>query len=98
MSYAISANRLRDGVVVFLSPSGWVEHLPSAERFPDKAAADAALEARARADEKRNLLVEPTAFELREAGGRIEAAHIREAIRAKGPTVRPDLGKQADAN
>lgn len=98
MSYAISANRLRDGVVVFLSPSGWVEHLADAERFPDKAAADAALEARARADEKRNLLVEPTVFEVREAGGRIEAAHIREAIRARGPTVRPDLGKQADAN
>jgi hypothetical protein len=98
MSYAISANRLRDGVVVFLGPSGWVERLADAERFPDKAAADAALDARARADEKRNLLVEPTAFELREVGGRIEAAHIREAIRAKGPTVRPDLGKQAVAN
>ena len=98
MSYAISANRLCDGVVVFLSPAGWVEHLADAERFPDKAAAEAALEARARADEKRNLLVDPTAFELREAGGRIEAAHIREAIRANGPTVRPDLGKQAVAN
>ena len=98
MSYAISANRLHDGVVVFLSAAGWVERLGDAERFPDKAAAEAAVEARARADEKRNLLVEPTVFELREADGRVEAAHIREAIRAKGPTVRPDLGKQAATN
>lgn len=98
LSYAISANRLRDGVVVFLGRSGWVERLGDAERFPDKAAAEAALEARARADEKRNLLVEPTAFELRVTNGLVEAAHIREAIRAKGPTVRPDLGKQAVAN
>ncbi|MBX9757399.1 MAG: DUF2849 domain-containing protein [Beijerinckiaceae bacterium] len=95
MSYAISANRLTDGVVIFLSASSWAEDLASAERFADQAAAEAALEQRAKADAARNLLVDPTVFELRESGGRIEAAHIREAIRAKGPSVRPDLGKQA---
>ena len=95
MSYAISANRLTDGTVIFLSGENWVEDLDDAQRFADQAAADAALEARGKADAARNLLVDPTVFALREAGGRVEAAHIREAIRAKGPTVRPDLGKQA---
>lgn len=95
MSYAISANRLTDGAVIFLSRDGWAHALEDAERFADKAAAEAALETRARRDAARNLLVEPIVFDLRETGGRVEAAHIREAIRAKGPTVRPDLGKQA---
>ena len=29
-------------------------------------------------------------------GGRVRAAHIRERMRALGPTVRLDLGKQAE--
>lgn len=95
MSYAISANRLTDGAVIFLTSHGWAHTIEEAERFADKAAAEAALASRAQADAARNLLVEPIVFDLREAGGRVEAAHIREAIRAKGPTVRPDLGKQA---
>lgn len=95
MSYAISANRLRDGAVIFLAGPDWVEDLAGAQVFPDKAGADAALESRAKADAARNLLVDPIAFEIRNEGGRVEAAHIREAIRAKGPSVRPDLGKQA---
>lgn len=98
MSYAISANRLADGAVIFLSHAGWADTLPEAERFADKPAAEAALELRVRPDAARNLLVDPMIFGLRETGGRIEAAHIREAIRAKGPTVRPDLGKQADSH
>ena len=28
--------------------------------------------------------------------GQVRAAHIRERMRALGPTVRPDLGKQAE--
>lgn len=97
MSYAISANRLTDGTVIFLGSGAWVERLADAERFQDKAAAEAALEQRAMPDAARNLLVDPGVFDLKETGDRVEAAHIREAIRAKGPTVRPDLGKQAGA-
>ena len=95
MSYAISANRLIDGIVVFLSPTGWAEELRDAERFSDKAAAEAAMDNRAKLDAARNLIVEPTAFELTQINGAVRAEHIREAIRANGPTVRPDLGKQA---
>lgn len=97
MSYAISANRLTDGAVIFLGREGWVERLPEAEFFAQKTSAEAALEMRAKADAGRNILVEPAVFEVRETGADATPAHIREAIRAKGPTVRPDLGKQAGA-
>lgn len=95
MSYAISANRLHDGAVVFLSAEGWTGRLGDAQRFADKASVELALDARARADVARNLIVEPTPIDLIESDGRVRASHIREAIRANGPTVRTDLGKQA---
>lgn len=95
MSYAISANRLTDGVVVFLAQNAWVESLASAERFSQRNAAEAALDTRAGADVRRNIIVEPLMFDIRERDGVIEASHIREAIRAKGPSIRTDLGKQA---
>jgi sulfite reductase (NADPH) hemoprotein beta-component len=95
MNYAISANRLTDGIVIFLAPHGWVEDLASAERFNDQATADRALDQRAKPALAGNLLVDPAVFAIKDDGGRVAAAHIREAIRAKGPTVRPDLGKQA---
>ena len=95
MSYAISANRLSDGIVVFLAGNGWVEALAGAMRFPDKNAAAAAIDGRAKADVARNVIIEPALFEVIDAAQPAVAAHIREAIRANGPSVRPDLGKQA---
>ncbi len=95
MSYAISANRLHDGAVVFLSAAGWTDRLSDAQRFTDKSSVELALDTRAKPDAARNLVVEPTLFDLIEADGQVRAAHIREAIRANGPTVRTDLGKQA---
>lgn len=95
MSYAISANRLTDGVVVFLGQVSWVESLASAERFAKRDAAESALDTRASADVRRNIIVEPLIFDIREQAGVIEASHIREAIRAQGPSIRTDLGKQA---
>ena len=35
-------------------------------------------------------------FDAERRDGRIRASHIRERIRTLGPTVRPDLGKQAE--
>ncbi len=95
MSYAISANRLTDGAVVFLGQNAWVESLSIAETFVQRHAAETALGERAQADARRNLIVEPLIFDIRERDGVIEASHIREAIRAKGPSIRTDLGKQA---
>jgi hypothetical protein len=39
--------------------------------------------------------VAPYLFDVREAAGRTVPVKVREAIRAAGPTVRTDLGKQA---
>ena len=60
----------------------------------DQAGADAALAA-ANAELVRNEFVAPYLFEVREEGGKIRPVKEREIIRAAGPTVRPDTGKQA---
>jgi len=95
MRYAISANRLRDGIVVFFAPGGgWAEKLADACFYADKAQAESALET-ARGDEKKNLVVEAFVFAVKDGPHGPVADHIRDAIRAAGPTVRRDLGKQA---
>lgn len=95
---AITANRLRDGEVVFLKAEGvWVERLDEATLYEDAATAEAALAAaRAQADRDR-FGVDVYAFDLTLKDGRPTPVKTRERIRALGPTVRTDLGKQAAA-
>jgi len=90
----VIASRLGDGLVVFLGPSGWVEALDGAQvaRSDDEAAA---LEARARASEARDEVVDPYLIEVREEAGGCVPTRYRELIRARGPSIRSDLGKQA---
>ncbi|NJM31360.1 MAG: DUF2849 domain-containing protein [Rhizobiales bacterium] len=92
----MTANRLRDGIVVFLTRSGqWSEKIDDAVLALEPRAA-AALEARAKDDEHATLVTGGYLFEATRVGGRIRASHIRERMRTLGPTVRLDLGKQAD--
>ena len=92
----VTANRLRDGIAVFLTRSGeWSEEIDLAVLAVEPAAA-AALEARARDDEKKTLVTGPYLVDAERLNGRVRAAHIRERMRALGPTVRLDLGKQAE--
>jgi hypothetical protein len=94
----MTANRLRDGEVVFLNRSGqWSEKIDEATLALEPQAA-AALEARATDDVKATLVTGPYLFEAERVDGRIRAAHFRERIRTLGPTVRTDLGKQAEGN
>lgn len=85
----ISANALTDGLVVYFVTAGcWTHEIAQARTF----ASDAELEAGmglAKADEKRNLIVDSTAVEVTPAAGgkSLEAVSLRNAIRAKGPTV-----------
>ena len=94
MGEMITANRLIDGVVVFQAEKGWVEDFAAAAVYGDDEAAKAALAA-ARQDETGNLVVDayPIVVEMR--AGHYAPKALREAIRAAGPTTRPDLGKQA---
>jgi hypothetical protein len=90
----LTANRLRDGDVVYWRDGAWVDHFSAANVFAEKAAADTALEA-ALAFVKDRVVVNPYLFGVREDGGRIRAIEEREIIRSEGPSVRRDLGKQA---
>jgi hypothetical protein len=91
----LTANRLRDGEVVYWKAGSWVEALADAEVFPDKADADAALKAADKAVQDR-LVVSPYLFEVRRDGSVLRPVKEREIIRAAGPTVRLDLGKQSN--
>jgi Protein of unknown function (DUF2849) len=92
----MTANRLRDGDVVFLTRAGtWALEIDNAVLAQEPQAV-AALEARAKEDEKATLVTGAYLFDAERIDGRVKAAHIRERIRAQGPTVRMDLGKQAE--
>ncbi|VVE40945.1 nitrite reductase [Pandoraea cepalis] len=91
----ISANRLQDGLVVWLDKQhNWVDDLAQAHVFdaqelePAQAAAKSALAA--------NLIVDPMPrpAQLSDAGPVPE--DFREQLRSRGPSVREDLGKQAE--
>ncbi len=95
MPDVITANRLADGVVVFQTADhGWSEDFNRAAVCRDAAATAAAL-ARAKEDEQQNIVVEPYAVPVDERNGHVAPKALREAIRAAGPTIRRDLGKQA---
>jgi hypothetical protein len=95
MSDIITANRLTDGIVLFQdSTGGWVEDFAHAAIYPDAEATKAAL-ARAKEDEARDLIVEPYAVVVALRNGHYAPKALRELIRATGPTIRLDLGKQA---
>ena len=90
----LTANRLRDGDVVYWQNGEWADHFADAELLRDKPSADAALEA-AQAFVKGRVVVNPYLFAVRDDDGRIRAVEEREIIRSEGPSVRRDLGKQA---
>ena len=87
----LTANRLGDGVVVFLNYDGsWVESIVGAAvgRSPEEVRA---LEARGANDAARNLVVEPYLAEVREAGGRLVPVRARERVRVDGPSILGDV-------
>ncbi|MFA7637900.1 MAG: DUF2849 domain-containing protein [Parvibaculum sp.] len=93
---SVTANRLRDGIVVYLTADGrWSESLQDAAVAEGKEAAEALL-AQADPSVADNTVVEPYLFEVSPENDRLSAASVREIIRQAGPTVRPDLGKQAE--
>jgi hypothetical protein len=97
MLQVLTANKLVDGAVVYLAPNGaWVERLDEAQVFETKADAEAALAIGTEA-ERRQLLVHAYLFEVHQTGDHLRPVKQREIIRAAGPSVRRDLGKQAAA-
>ncbi len=91
----VTANRLDDGLVVYLNGAGWSERIEDARIAGDDAAADGLL-AEAEGPGQEIRVVGPYLIEIALEGAEPRPVSYREAIRAKGPTVRLDLGKQAD--
>ncbi len=93
MGQVITANRLTDGDVVFLDVEGhWSERLDRAQVFADKAAAAAGLDI-GKAAESGNLIVDLYAVDVTLQAGTIVPLKLREAIRARGPTIFPAFTK-----
>ena len=93
MVQIVTANRLVDGIVVFLDEAGgWSEDFARAAVHQDAAGALT----RAAEDGAASLIVDPYAIEVELRNGHYAPKALREAIRASGPTVRRDLGKQAE--
>ncbi len=90
----VTANRLSDGLVVYLNGAGWSESIEDARIAGDDASAH--LLAEAEAPEQAIRVVGPYLIEVDREAGVPRPVSTREVIRALGPTVRPDLGKQAE--
>lgn len=91
----VTANRLSDGLVVYLDGAGWSERIEDARVVGDDAAADGLL-ARAEGPGQEVRVIGPYLIEVTREAAEARPVSHREAIRAQGPTVRLDLGKQAE--
>ncbi|MDX1424739.1 MAG: DUF2849 domain-containing protein [Kiloniellales bacterium] len=91
----MTANLLRDGDVVYLTAAGtWSLWLHEAAVARDEGGA-ADLEARAKQAEGDQIVVGAYLMTVFESESGPQPIGTRERIRAKGPTVHPEFGKQA---
>ena len=89
---AVTGNRLTDGVVVFLTNEDqWSEEIASAAHFSDEDSADVLAAAQRRTGEIADVYL----IDVDGDGAPAGRAAIRETIRARGPSVRVDLGRTA---
>ena len=95
MLQVVIANRLRDGIVVFLgNEKQWAERVQDcAPAANDEAAA--VLLSIGEAAEASQEVIGPVLIEVEDREGVLTPIKMREAMQAKGPSVRKDLGKQA---
>jgi hypothetical protein len=87
----LTANRLGDGIVVFLDFEGaWSENIAEAviARSPDEVRA---LQDRGTYDAEHNLVVEPYLVEVRETAGGFVPIRYRERVRVAGPSILDDV-------
>jgi len=91
----VTANRLRDGEVVYMTPSGdWSEDLKDSVVAQSAEEADGLLD-KAVTPNQELIVVGPYLAEVEQADGVVVALSQREIIRATGPTVHRHFGKQA---
>jgi hypothetical protein len=92
----LTANRLTDGEAVWLGANGeWLERIDGA-LIARHAEAVSALEEAGKAAIKSNLVIDVNVIDVEERGTNLYPLRLRERIRQLGPTIRLDLGKQAE--
>ncbi|MBM3515022.1 MAG: DUF2849 domain-containing protein [Alphaproteobacteria bacterium] len=88
----VTANRLTDGAVVYLTHSGDWSERPAASSVAGTREEHAHLLDTARQRGALAAVIEPTAVPITSLD-RPQPASLRERIRRHGPTVRPDLAR-----
>ena len=87
MRQVVTANRLRDGLTVFLTAEmNWSQDFGEAAVADDDTAASTLLRTAENAVSE-GIVVDPYAFEMEDREGHPRARDRRERIRATGPTV-----------
>ena len=87
----ITANKLVDGVVVYLAAGGaWTEQLAEA-RFLTDDSQQARLSRLAEKDVERLLIVDPYLMDAAQSANGLAPVSQRETIRATGPTIPIDF-------
>ena len=87
----LTANRLGDGIVVFLDSRAIGSRAWRRPRSRARPRRCARWRTRGAYDAARNLVVEPYLVEVREAGGRLTPIRTRERVRVVGPSILDDV-------
>lgn len=91
----LTANRLSDGEVVWLAADhSWAATIDAAEIGRDETTVEK-LERAGKAAALKNEVVDVSLIDVEIVDGALRPTRLRERIRAAGPTIHPDLGKQA---
>lgn len=91
----VAANRLSDGETVWLGADDrWVANVQEAQIARDGEAENRLFEAGRKAVAG-NRVLDATLIDVELVEGRILPIRLRERIRAAGPSIHADLGKQA---
>ncbi len=94
--YVVTANRLGDGEVVYLTgDKGWSVRLGDARVVAEREAKTMLAQVETHQEELR--VIGPYLMKVRCVDSRIEPLGQREIIRARGPTTHLHFGKQAEA-
>jgi hypothetical protein len=96
LSHVITANDLKDGLVVYQSEAqGWASSVQSAERIEDADLLEAGL-SRAQIAETGNIVVGVYAIEVEVNENEVRPVKYRERIRAFGPSTHPEFSAHTD--
>ena len=103
MDQVVIANRLSDGLVVLLAAEPgstrgvWKLRLDEASVARDEVRAEEILALGLASAHERHEVIDPYLIEVEQTPSGLRPTRYRELIRCLGPTVRQDLGKQAES-